>query len=599
MHDIIHCHVLKLGIYKKCILFFLLWIGFTFNAVAQSQTNIDSLISVLETKTISQKEKARLLSKIAYHHPIPAQSLEYAKASLDIAKNLNDKELQAEAWEELSHIERLLGNNAKSFEAALKALQIYEQLNLIERQAASYVQLGVNYVNDKDYESAILNLRNACSIYRTNGNTTNYAITLVNLGEAFRLSGALDSAIVSFNEVLNINTALNDDMLLAYASGNLGMAYRTQDNIVEAKPKLETAIEILMDLGDPYSSSIYLAEIGKIYETEGQLMNAETNYIEALGLARKNGLKEQIRDVSALLSTMYEGQEEYKKALDYKKEFQKYQDSLVNKATIQKIEQMKADYEIGLRETEINKLNVVNENRKKLTIGLVIGILLLGLFLYLFKKANKNLKKQKAIISLREREKALLLKELNHRVKNNLQMISSLLNLQSRELSGHPAQEALLTGQNRVEALSLVHQKLYQEGVETKVFLKDYIEELVFGLFYVYNITFKPELDIDDSSISIDKAVPFALIINEMVVNSIKYAYKDIASPKFKIKLKSVNDTLEMDICDNGVGFTEMEGEKQNSFGLKLIHSLIHQLDGTIKRIPIQGTHWQIMVKST
>lgn len=604
MQETVNLFIGKTRLYKVQLLFFLLSFGSVFNVISQSQQKVDSLLAILETKTITQKEQARLLSKIAYHHPIPLQSLEYANASLKIANSLNDEELQAEAWEELSHVERLLGNNPKSFEASYNALRIYEELNMIERQAASYVQIGSNYINDKDYSSAIIYLRKASDIYN-NSNTSNYAITLVNLGEAYRLSGDLNLAIDTFNEVININDVLNDDLILAYTSGNLGMAYAAQGKPLKAKQKLETAIEILMILGDPYSLSIFLAELGNIYTKERQLIKAEMKLLEALDLARHNGLKEQIRDFSALLSTFYENQQLYKKALIYKKDFQKYQDSLVNKANIQKIEQLKAGYEINKRETEINLLNTINANQRNKMLILGIGIFIFSLLTYMLYKSNKAIKMvskrvsaQNIIIEKREQEKALLLKELNHRVKNNLQMISSLLNLQSRELSGHPAQEALLTGKNRVEALSLVHQKLYQEGIETKVFLKDYIEELVLGLFYGYNISFEPELDIDDSSISIDKAIPIALIVNEMVVNSLKYAYNDTPSPKFKLVLKKVNDTLEINICDNGVGFTEKEGAKQNSFGLKLIKSLISQLDGSIKRLKTGGTHWQITVRN-
>ncbi|MDO6472783.1 sensor histidine kinase [Maribacter sp. 1_MG-2023] len=604
MQETVNLFIGKTRLYKVQLLFFLLSFGSVFNVISQSQQKVDSLLAILETKTITQKEQARLLSKIAYHHPIPLQSLEYANASLKIANSLSDEELQAEAWEELSHVERLLGNNPKSFEASYNALRIYEELNMLERQAASYVQIGSNYINDKDYSSAIVYLRKASDIYN-NSNTSNYAITLVNLGEAYRLSGDLNLAIDTFNEVVNINDVLNDDLILAYTSGNLGMAYAAQGKPLKAKQKLETAIEILMILGDPYSLSIFLAELGNIYTKERQLIKAEMKFLEALDLARHNGLKEQIRDVSALLSTLYENQQLYKKALIYKKDFQNYQDSLVNKANIQKIEQLKAGYEINKRETEINLLNTINANQRNKMLILGIGIFIFSLLTYMLYKSNKAIKMvskrvsaQNIIIEKREQEKALLLKELNHRVKNNLQMISSLLNLQSRELSGHPAQEALLTGKNRVEALSLVHQKLYQEGIETKVFLKDYIEELVLGLFYGYNISFEPELDIDDSSISIDKAIPIALIVNEMVVNSLKYAYNDTPSPKFKLVLKKVNDTLEINICDNGVGFTEKEGAKQNSFGLKLIKSLISQLDGSIKRLKTGGTHWQIMVKN-
>jgi two-component sensor histidine kinase len=320
-------------------------------------------------------------------------------------------------------------------------------------------------------------------------------------------------------------------------------------------------------------------------------------------MAHQAGLKEQISDFSRKLTDFYKERKYFDKALNYLEVNRIYQDSLVNKASIQEIEQIKARYQIDKRETEIELLNTKTANQKNQMIWLAIGILIFSLLAYMLfrsnkatKKVNKRVSSQNVIIERREQEKALLLKELNHRVKNNLQMISSLLNLQSRELSDHPAQEALLTGKNRVEALSLVHRKLYQEGTETKVVLKDYIEELVLGLFYGYNASFKPELDIDNSSISIDKAIPLALIVNEMVVNSLKYAYKDIESPNFKMTLREENNQLELHISDNGIGFTEQEGGKANSFGLKLIKSLIEQLDGSIKRVKSEGTQWKITI---
>jgi tetratricopeptide (TPR) repeat protein len=393
---------LKTELKHVCLL--LAFIGFLHGAFGQTQLKADSLITILEREDVSQKDQARLSSAIAYHHPIPSQSLHYAKQSLQIAQDLKDQELEAEAWEELSHVEFRLGNNTKSLEATYKALTIYEHLNLAERQAASYEQIASNYISNEDYSEAISNLIKAREIYKHKTNKTNYALALINLGEAYRLSNALDSASVQFKEVLNINSTLKNEMILAYASGNLGMVNSAYGNNFEAKQGLNTAIKILNATGDPYSSSIFLAELGNIHVKEGDFNSAETKYTEAFHLAKSNGLKEQIRDFSDVLAVFYEEQKAYDKALKFKKQFQIYQDSLINKANIQKIEQLKAGYEIGLREKEIKLLRELNENRKKLTMVLVIGSLLLGLVLYLLSKANKKLKRQKALIASIEKE---------------------------------------------------------------------------------------------------------------------------------------------------------------------------------------------------
>lgn len=565
---------------------------------SQDAKLIDPLLHRLNDPNISKTERARVLSKIAYNHPSPLESLNYAKESLKIATQIDDVILQAEAWEEISHVERRLGNNTASFDASLQALSIYEKEEELERQAASYVQIASNYITDEDYPTAISYLKKATTIYSQNSKDLNLALTMINLGEAYRLSNQLDSSSVYLKKAIELNGIQNNQIVFGYASGNLGMVQGAQNNTIEAKENLQRAIDILSKEGDPYSTSVYIAELGTIHQKELNFTGAASKFHEALSIAEKSNLKEQIRDVSALLSSLYEDQKNFDKALTYQKKFQVYQDSLINKKNIQQLEQLKAGYEIGQRESEILRLNEVGANRKRITIGLIIGICVLGLFMYLIYRANKRLSRQKEVIEAREKEKALLLRELNHRVKNNLQMISSLLNLQSNELSGHPAEEALITGQYRVEALSLVHRKLYQEGVESKVELKEYVEELVLGLFHSYHINFAPEIDIADLTVGIDTAVPLALIINELITNAIKYAFNTNETPSLKVTISKIKDQIELEIVDNGPGFTEKERSKSNSLGLKLVTSLATQLGGDLQLLDYTGTHWKLLLQN-
>lgn len=590
----------------KLILFLLsLILSNSSSIVAQDTPIVDSILTVLQQEDVSKKKEAYLLRKIASHHQKLDSGLYFANQSLDIAIEIEAPILQAEAWEEIWHIEQRLGNNSRSLRAAFKALRIYESLDLIERQAASYAQIGAHYVGEKEYPSAIAYFKRADTIYTVSKNVTQRALTLINLGEAYRLYKQMDDAETSFVKALNLNKKIKNDALLGYSTGNLGMVYSAQNKFVLAKKNLSEAITILSALGDPYSTSIYLAELGGIYQKEKKSKPAEEKYTEALAMAKKAGLKEQIRDFSTMLANFYESQQRYPEALTYQKQFQVYQDSLVNKESIQKIEQLKSGYEIDKRESKIGLLNTINSNQRDTVILLIIGVIILLLFAYLLYRVNKKIKKtnhilshQKDTITKREQEKALLLRELNHRVKNNLQMISSLLNLQSHELTGHPAKEAIVSGKYRVEALSLVHRKLYQEGLETKIRVKEYLEELVLGLFHGYDARFKPNFDITDIAINIDIAVPIALIVNELITNALKYAYNNIDDPILKVIVtKETNDHLTMQVIDNGIGFTAAESEKGNSFGIKLINSLITQLEGTITKSNSTGTHWNMTIK--
>lgn len=589
---------------KQHIVFFVFFL-MTLNCLGQNVQKTDSLLNLLENKKLSKQERASILIKIASNHPKLAKASYYAAQSFQIATEIDDPVLQAQTWEEIGVIQQRLGNKNSSLKAAFKALHIYDSLGLKENQGSAYIQIGSYYVIETDYQTGIKYFKKAKKIYEEAKDSLYLAYVLINLGEAYRLSDNLEEAKASSLKALQLNESFKDDEIKGYALGNIGMVYSAQSKSTEAKKKLEEAIVILTKLEDAYSTSEYIAELGNLYKKEGNIQLAETQFLSAFAMAKEAGLKEQIRNFSASLTNLYENSNRYSEALTYQKIYQKYQDSLVNKENIQKNEQIKADYEVSKRESEISLLNTINSNQKKWVFGLIAGLLLLLLFAYLLysgnqkvKKTNKILSEQKKLISKREQEKALLLQELNHRVKNNLQMVSSLLNLQSRELTGHPAQEAILSGKYRVEALSLVHRKLYQEGVDTKIPLKDYIQELVLGLFEGYNVKFEPNFSIADISIGIDVAIPLALIINEMVINSLKYAYDGIENPLLKIVImQETAEDLHLQVIDNGIGFTKKNNEKSNSFGLKLITSLIEQLEGTMERINTKGTHWEMKIK--
>ncbi|MEC7770712.1 MAG: histidine kinase dimerization/phosphoacceptor domain -containing protein [Bacteroidota bacterium] len=583
-----------------------LFIFFQLHLFAQNQFKADSLIKILKKNVMPSHQEAKVLCAIAYYHTDLDSALFYANRSRVLAKQINASDLEGEALEEISNTHNRLGNTGKSIAYALQALRIYDSLQLNKKKAAVFNQLATTHLINDELQEAIAYFENALEIY----NELNIAYdvqqvsTILNLGESHRLAGNVERSKQLLFEALDAAELIRSPLLEAYSKGNLGMVFNAQDSLGQAKTHLMDAIPILKEMGDAYSTSVYLAELGAVYQKENKSILAEEKYVEAITMAREAGLKEQIRDFSEKLSHFYETQGNYNKALSYQKLFQVYQDSLVNKANIQQIEQLKSSYEIDRRETEISLLNKVNTNQKYLVWILSLGVLATLTFLYLLyrgnqrvKKANMLLLQQKETIAHREQEKALLLKELNHRVKNNLQMISSLLNLQSRELEGHPAKEVLESGKDRVEALSLVHRKLYQEGAETKIALREYVEELVLGLFYGYEAKFQPKFEIEEIYISIDTAIPLALIINELTVNSLKYAYVDIDKPSFVLKVKKKEHLLIVQAIDNGKGFTLDRMENKNSFGLKLMDSLIEQLEGTLKKQDGKGTHWRVQLK--
>ncbi len=206
------------------------------------------------------------------------------------------------------------------------------------------------------------------------------------------------------------------------------------------------------------------------------------------------------------------------------------------------------------------------------------------------KRAEQEIKQ-----SLQDKE--VLLREIHHRVKNNMQIISSLLNLQIRHVDGEQETNILKESQGRVKSMAMVHEKLYQSPTFTKIDFKDYAEKLINDIFYSYGVrkgTIETEIDVEDIHIGIDTAIPCGLIINELVTNSVKYAFPDNQGT-LQIRLKTRNDHLEMVIADNGIGLPEnLDYENTDSLGLQLVNNLVRQLDGQITLDRSKGTSFTI-----
>jgi len=212
-----------------------------------------------------------------------------------------------------------------------------------------------------------------------------------------------------------------------------------------------------------------------------------------------------------------------------------------------------------------------------------------------------DLKQTQESLQASLKEKEVLLQEIHHRVKNNLQIVYSLLRLQRRKLTDRQASLCLLESQNRIESIGLIHEKLYRSGNLAKINFAEYIPSLITNLFSSYDassdqIGFKTEIEL--ISLDIDRAIPCGLIINELVSNSLKYAFPNGCSGEIYVKLytDSEPDQIVLVVGDDGIGIpTGTDFSQLKTLGLQLVHDLAAQLKGTIYSVMTVGTEFQIM----
>jgi two-component sensor histidine kinase len=195
-------------------------------------------------------------------------------------------------------------------------------------------------------------------------------------------------------------------------------------------------------------------------------------------------------------------------------------------------------------------------------------------------------------------EKETMLKEIHHRVKNNLQVISSLLNMQSTYLEDGKARQALQESIARVRTMAMIHTQLYQSQDLTKVDFGFFIRDLIGNISQSYGRAesrVKINVDTDKTRLGIDASIPCGLILNELVSNALKHAFPNEKEGKIDITMRSKDDRVELTVQDNGIGFPKsVDFTKVKSLGLQLVNALVGQMNGKIDIQVDGGTTWTI-----
>ena len=285
------------------------------------------------------------------------------------------------------------------------------------------------------------------------------------------------------------------------------------------------------------------------------------------------------------------------------------QDSLYNIQRINFAENLEAKYKRGQQDQKIATMSIQEElNKARLTQQrwLITGALFLaaifaGLF-FKFSQQNKKIKEQNSVISKALAEKEVLLKEIHHRVKNNLQVISSLLGLQSRKIKDKAALNAINEGRTRVQSMSLIHQNLYKENNLTGIEIKNYLEQLCNNLFATYNISNEQinlETNIENIILDVDSIVPIGLILNELITNALKHAFPNNTAGTISIDISKNNEGLLMTISDNGIGIKSDDPfNESDSFGYHLIKAFQRKLNADLDISGTNGTSISMLIRN-
>ncbi|MBK9256145.1 MAG: sensor histidine kinase [Saprospiraceae bacterium] len=280
--------------------------------------------------------------------------------------------------------------------------------------------------------------------------------------------------------------------------------------------------------------------------------------------------------------------ENHKSALAYTDSIIGIENKLFDESRMNAIREMEAKYNKLEQDNLIallQKDRSISKRNFYLALLVILFLILVSAFVYLLydqKKKNLTLLQHKNdTISAMLTEKDILLKEIHHRVKNNLQVVSSLLNLQSNYISDEIALEAINEGKNRVLSMALIHQNLYSDEHLTAIETKGYFDDLLDQLFESYNIDeehIKLVKDIDNFLIDVDTMIPLGLITNELISNALKHAFKGKESGQILFSVHHSDKRIRISIKDNGIGVDPTSFSASRSFGNKMIQAFVQKL---------------------
>jgi two-component sensor histidine kinase len=594
------------------------WFRYVQDAVAyKQQMDYYKMALGLLKKTPAKIPLANALYKVGNLYRYAGDNktaLTYLKDALAIYQRYNFPYIYV-VYEQIGWIHVQLGDIQTGLQYDLKAASIAEKLKVKSLMVSIiYNDIGIMFSRQNIYDKALYYFKKALVVAAYNQNEDHIRNLHTNIAKTQLSTGQVREALKSL-DIFKKYPPTDVNMIVKNANMSLEAYLRLKDfskarEYYNRLAAIDTSTVSSVDIKEIILRGIinYLQSTGQFKASRPYLQSYEP-YWKNTGNFAKEALGEQ------LTFRTDSGLGNFSSAVQHHVRFKAMSDSLLDKEKVRLFSQLSLKYETDKKDKELaaseQRISLLSkqsllqysvlQRERQLKNGVFVCVLLLialfglGYSRYQFKlNTNRALEKQQAEINSKNQtlelllaEKDWLLKEIHHRVKNNLQIVISLLNTQSAYLDNPAALEAIRESQQRMHAISLIHQKLYESDNLATINMSVYIRDLTeyIGDSFTEENKVVMELDVDPIQLDVSQAVPLGLILNEAISNSIKYAFSDMQKGIIHISLKPLVDNLYLlSIADNGKGLPEgFDPYTAKSLGMRLMQGLSEQLDAAFK----------------
>jgi len=505
---------------------------------------------------IPEKESWLLYTNLGYVYErrgMLGEAFKYASKTLEIGEKYKDPKAIAMAYSDISNLFWKQGKIESAYSYGIKSIEIFEKRGL----------------NDLDYD-----------------------FTLHLLGQYLTDLGRLEEGLVIFQRSVEIGEQygfynnLSDNYI---ALANLQSRLK---NFLEARKSGLAALRYAELLENDFMIMRSYLALGKVSNAAGDFGTA-AQYLEiSIEKATENfGDKYYLSLVYDELSKSYEGSKAFEDALKTSKKSNQLQDEVFTLKADEQVARLQTQMQVAQKENTI-KLQKAKLSRQQiiqllyLTVGAVLIVILFLLYRVYIRKKSYSL-----LLEKKNEEKEFLLREIHHRIKNNLETISSLLSLQISKIENRELQQVMEETYTRVQSMGMIHLQLYRQENLNRVEMRYFFNSL--GQFILETFDAEGwvdfEIDMAPLELDVDLAIPIGLIVNELVSNSLKYAFPNQEKGTIKVSLFENGEILLLEVADNGVGIQSDLVTQGTGFGSELISLLTRQLDGKMTLIKSPG----------
>ncbi len=586
---------------KKACLTIGFFLIFCSGIYCQQQNRLDSLVSAYESGNYKKQDKLSILEEITNSYNDPDKILFFSNLLIDAAQAADSTGYIYVGLLQRGNALQRKSDLSKALESYLDAAKI---ANKGKQTGAIYITIADVYSIMGNHNNAVNYYQNAIAILKGEKDSVMVTTALYNLGDEYLKADNLDSALLYTKESEALSNKINYHIGEAYCLGSKGIIYSKKGNHLQAEVNLNRAIVLLEALNEYAAICEFLISMADIYQQKEDNEAAKNYARKSLELAKKYGLKKEVCDANLKLSELYEKTGDPQKAFAYYKDYINYRDSVSNLESVQKVADLRTDFEVSEKQMEVdllatrNKLRIAERNGFIFASLLLVAILIISIYFYTQRaKRNKLIAAQKtqeaeivhqknlmqSVITSQEAERKRIGMDLHDEVGAAL----STLRIKIDRNDGEAALAADLTANYKSDIDKIIaNMRNISHALSPRISgnfgFYDAIHELSDGVNRSGKISMAVQFDESKLPVFTNDQAPMALyrVIAELINNTLKHAQ----AKNIQLTVDVTDGKMKIDYSDDGIGIKQKPGKQSNGIGMQNIES----------RLGIIAATWQI-----